>query len=122
MFGEYRLFSCVHQKKTACTIGIFGIPRCIHHPAQLSGGQQQRVAIARALINNPPVLFADEPTGNLDSRTSVDVLKMFRELNEKEKITIIIVTHAAEVAENADRSIRIHDGQIVDGIFTGGAA
>ena len=95
--------------------------RMFHQPSQLSGGQQQRVAIARALINNPPVLFADEPTGNLDSRTSVDVLKMFRELNEREKITIIIVTHSAEVAENADRSIRIHDGQIVDGIFTGGA-
>ena len=96
--------------------------RIFHQPSQLSGGQQQRVAIARALINNPPVLFADEPTGNLDSKTSVDVLKMFRELNEKEKITIIIVTHSAEVAENADRSIRIHDGQIADGIFKGGMA
>jgi len=96
--------------------------RMFHQPSQLSGGQQQRVAIARALINNPPVLFADEPTGNLDSKTSVDVLKMFRELNEQEKITIIIVTHSSEVAENADRSIRIHDGQIVDGIFTGGVA
>ena len=101
-------------------VGLGG--RIGHTPAQLSGGQQQRVAIARALMNEPPVLFADEPTGNLDSKTSVDVLKMFRELNEQEKITIIIVTHSSEVAENADRSIRIHDGQIVDGIFTGGMA
>ena len=106
--------------KMLCDLGLSD--RLTHKPSQLSGGEQQRVAIARALINRPAVLFADEPTGNLDSKTSVDVLRMFRELNEKEKITIIIVTHSAEVAENADRSIRIHDGQIVDGIFTGGMA
>ena len=89
--------------------------RMDHEPSQLSGGQQQRVAIARALINRPPVLFADEPTGNLDSHTSEEVLTMFRELNEGSGITIILVTHDANVALHAERVIRIHDGVIVDG-------
>ena len=89
--------------------------RLDHEPSQLSGGQQQRVAIARALINRPPVLFADEPTGNLDSHTSEEVLAMFRELNEGSGITIILVTHDANVALHAESGIRIHDGVIVDG-------
>lgn len=101
--------------------------RIHHHPSQLSGGQQQRVAIARALVNHPPVLFADEPTGNLDSKTSVDVMNLFEELN-KEGITIILVTHSTEVAQCAKRTIHIHDGRILSGAFTssrsisGGAA
>lgn len=82
-----------------------------HYPSQLSGGQQQRVAIARALINHPPVLFADEPTGNLDSRTSVDVMKMFDELSAQ-GITVILVTHSMEIAEFARRVVRISDGEI----------
>lgn len=89
--------------------------RMDHEPSQLSGGQQQRVAIARALINRPPVLFADEPTGNLDSHTSEEVLNIFRELNEESGITIILVTHDANVALHAERVIRIHDGVIVAG-------
>lgn len=93
-----------------------GLANRIHHePSQLSGGQQQRVAIARALINRPPVLFADEPTGNLDSRTSAEVLETFKMLNQKEGITIILVTHDPEVAAHADRVIRIADGVIIDG-------
>ena len=95
-----------------------GLAERMHHePSQLSGGQQQRVAIARALVNRPPVLFADEPTGNLDSKTSVEVMNLFEELN-REGITIILVTHATEVADCAKRTIHIQDGLIVSGAFS----
>ena len=94
--------------------------RVYHYPSQLSGGQQQRVAIARALINHPPVLFADEPTGNLDSRTSEEVMRMFSELNA-EGITVILVTHSVEIAGFAKRSIHVQDGQIVRGTYEGKA-
>jgi ABC-type lipoprotein export system ATPase subunit len=91
--------------------------RLNYEPSRLSGGQQQRVAIARALINRPPLLLADEPTGNLDSRTSQEVLEMIQQLNQKESITIIMVTHDAAVARHAGRLIHVHDGVIVDGAF-----
>ena len=93
-----------------------------HEPSQLSGGQQQRVAIARAMVNRPPLLFADEPTGNLDSHTSEDILQMFDKINKEDGITIILVTHDPDVAAHAGRIIHIHDGVIKDGVFNNRAA
>lgn len=87
--------------------------RLDHTTSQLSGGQQQRVAIARALVNRPSILLADEPTGNLDSRTSEEVISLFRKLNEEKQITIILVTHDQEVARFAKRNIVLRDGQVV---------
>lgn len=87
--------------------------RTHHHPSQLSGGQQQRVAIARALVNEPSILMADEPTGNLDSRTSREVIGLFRELNEQQGITVILVTHDQDIARHARRTIVLRDGRIV---------
>jgi ABC-type lipoprotein export system ATPase subunit len=93
--------------------------RLDHHPSQLSGGQQQRVAIARALVNNPPLLFADEPTGNLDSKTSKEILRMFQRLSDEDGITVVLVTHDAGVAHYAKRVIRISDGLIAHGVYDG---
>jgi putative ABC transport system ATP-binding protein len=87
--------------------------RLDHHPSQLSGGQQQRVAIARALVNRPSILMGDEPTGNLDSKTSREVIRLFRDLNKQDRITVILVTHDQNVARNADRTIVLHDGEVV---------
>lgn len=87
--------------------------RLDHHSSQLSGGQQQRVAIARALANNPSILMGDEPTGNLDSKTSREVIALFRELNEQQGITVILVTHDPAVARNAKRIIVLRDGNVV---------
>jgi ABC-type lipoprotein export system ATPase subunit len=87
--------------------------RLDHHPGQLSGGQQQRVAIARALVNHPSILMADEPTGNLDSQTSEEIIRLFRRLNEQRHITIILVTHDHSIAANAKRNIALKDGLII---------
>jgi putative ABC transport system ATP-binding protein len=87
--------------------------RAEHHPSQLSGGQQQRVAIARALVNKPSLILADEPTGNLDSRTSIEVMRLLQDLRERSGITIILITHEAEIAAYGTRIISVKDGLIV---------
>ncbi len=98
-------------------IRLVGLEERMHHtPAQLSGGQQQRVAIARSLINSPGILLADEPTGNLDSTTSVEVMNMFRALNRQQGITVIIVTHDPKTAAFTDRAINMSDGLIMEGV------
>src|SRR5215813_14372252 len=98
------------------SVGLGG--REDHYPSQLSGGQQQRVAIARALINQPEVLLADEPTGNLDSRTSVEIMAIFQQLNER-GITIIMVTHEPDIAAYAQRNVIMRDGLILDDRLVG---
>jgi len=87
--------------------------RLYHKPNELSGGQQQRVAIARALINNPPIIFADEPTGNLDSKSGVEIMNLLKELHKKGN-TIVLITHDNDIANQAERVIRISDGTIVE--------
>lgn len=95
-------------------LGIVGLEdRRKHTPRELSGGQQQRVAIARALIGNPEILFADEPTGNLDSKTGAEIMKLLKDINKKIGQTIIMVTHSREAAGCSDRTITVQDGAIV---------
>ena len=91
--------------------------RLDHHPGQLSGGQQQRVAIARALATDPSILMGDEPTGNLDSKTSREVIELFRKLNEERSLTVILVTHDVSVARNTRRNIVLSDGKIIADTF-----
>jgi ABC-type lipoprotein export system ATPase subunit len=87
--------------------------RASHRPGQLSGGEQQRVAIARALVHQPPLLLADEPTGNLDSKTSEEILALFQRLRSENGVALVVITHDEKVAEQADRILRIADGRIV---------
>jgi putative ABC transport system ATP-binding protein len=101
-------------RRSRAALAIVGLAyREDNHPSQLSGGQQQRVAIARALVNNPSMLLADEPTGNLDTRTSLDVMSVFQNLNRESGITIVLVTHEPDIAEFASRVVTVRDGRIV---------
>ena len=97
-------------REALTTVGL--ADRMTHRPNQLSGGQKQRVAVARALVNRPAILLADEPTGNLDSRTSVEVMGIFQQLNEEQGLTIVLVTHEHDIAQFARRSIIFRDGKV----------
>lgn len=106
------------QRETACHyLDMVGLShRLKHKPRELSGGEMQRVAIARALVSQPKVLFADEPTGNLDSKTGKEILQILRSLNEREKLTIVMVTHDDSIARQSDRVIRLVDGVVRDSV------
>jgi putative ABC transport system ATP-binding protein len=106
--------SATRRKRALEALAAVGLAdRAQHHTNQLSGGQQQRVAIARALLNNPSILLADEPTGNLDSRTSVEVMEIFQSLKEARGITIVLITHEPEVAAYGSRIVAFRDGVVV---------
>ena len=116
MYSRDNLTERDMEQRAAELIEKVGLSGRLHHrPSQLSGGEQQRVAIARSLIGRPQVLFADEPTGNLDSRTSEEILDLFQQLNHTDRITLIMVTHDPGVAQHAQRIIRIRDGLIDSG-------
>jgi putative ABC transport system ATP-binding protein len=101
-----------HRRSMAALAAVGLAGREQNHPNQLSGGQQQRVAIARSLVNDPALILADEPTGNLDSRTSVEVMEIFQRLNRERGMTLILVTHEPDIAEYADRVVTFKDGKI----------
>ena len=108
-----RLTRAARRRRAVELLNRVGLgERTLHTPAQLSGGQQQRVAIARALMNQPPVLFADEPTGNLDTKSSVEIMNLFTDLS-KEGITIVMVTHEDDIAAYAKRHLLMRDGKLV---------
>jgi putative ABC transport system ATP-binding protein len=119
VYSEQRLTNAQLREKADLVLGSVGLAgREDHHPSQLSGGQQQRVAIARALVNDPEVVLADEPTGNLDSRTSIEIMGIFQQLNER-GITIVMVTHEQDIAAYAQRNVVMRDGVVLgDSVVT----
>ncbi|MDX2137103.1 MAG: ABC transporter ATP-binding protein [Chloroflexota bacterium] len=103
------------DRRAHAALDLVGLGERTHHkPNELSGGQQQRVAIARALINQPSIILADEPTGNLDTRTGEEIMRLFRQLHSEQGITLILVTHSPEIAQQADRIIAMRDGEVVE--------
>jgi len=117
LYSNQRISASALRERALHALEIVGLAnRADHFPSQLSGGQQQRVAIARGLVNNPQVLLADEPTGNLDSKTSVEVMGVFQKLNEQ-GITILMVTHELDVAQYCKRNLILRDGKLVSDIL-----
>ena len=114
LYGPEKVAAGERRRRAFAALEAVGLAdRAEHHPNQLSGGQQQRVAIARALLNDPAIVFADEPTGNLDSRTSIEVMDIFQRLKDERGITIVLITHEPQVAEYGSRIVRFKDGLIV---------
>jgi putative ABC transport system ATP-binding protein len=114
LYGKGAPKTADRHKRATEMLDLVGLGnRTDHHPNQLSGGQQQRVAIARALINNPSILLADEPTGNLDTRTSIEVMGIFQRLNQERGITVVLITHEMDIAEYGTRTVTFRDGQVV---------
>ena len=114
LYGGSALKAAARHKRAMEVLTAVGLDkRADHHPNQLSGGQQQRVAIARSLINNPSILLADEPTGNLDTRTSIEVMDIFQRLNTERGITVLLITHEQDIAEYGTRIVQFRDGQVV---------
>jgi putative ABC transport system ATP-binding protein len=111
--GAAKIKTAERHRRAMDALKIVGLGERFHHfPNQLSGGQQQRVAIARALITEPSIILADEPTGNLDTRTSIEVMDIFQRLNQERGITIVLITHEMDIAEHGTRFIRFRDGKI----------
>jgi putative ABC transport system ATP-binding protein len=114
LYGAAPLKAAERHKRAIDVLTAVGLGnRTDHHPNQLSGGQQQRVAIARSLINQPSILLADEPTGNLDTRTSIEVMDIFQRLNRERGITVVLITHEMDIAEYGTRIVSFRDGVVV---------
>jgi putative ABC transport system ATP-binding protein len=114
LYSPDALAAGARHAKAQGLLDLVGLGQRTHHtPSQLSGGQQQRVAIARALVNDPEIVLADEPTGNLDTRTSIEIMEVLQRLNREQGITIILITHEHDIAEYAHREVTFRDGRVV---------